>query len=219
MKKTVIILLVLSSLAQLKAQEIGFFTSYSGSSYNKYYVNTGIGIEYNQLVGQRNRWGLSAAYSRCKKDYDDIYGSTSDGVSTYIKQVSPNNQHLSFKLNYAYKLLNHPKSGLFLGPEIGIHYFFVDEHVNRLANENIEAAEYQSTYTERNKFGLGFLLEFELNEFISKQLSLYSGIHTEIVKYQRFGMVGGHEPSLIGWLNFHLGLKFTFQKNSNHVTD
>ncbi len=213
MKNIAFILVIISSFAQLRAQEFGIFTTYGGSSYNKYEVNTGIGLEYTQLSGQRSRWGVSAAYSHCTRDYNEIFGSTIDGVSTFIHQVSPNNQQLAFKLNYAFRVLNHPKSGLFLGPEIGIHYFFVDEQVHRLANENLEEAKYQSNYTERNKFGFGFLFEFELNEFIYKQLSVHMGVHPELIRYQKSGMDGGHQPPVwIGGLNFQLGISYQFKK-------
>ena len=213
MKRLIIIITILSSITQLSGQEIGFYTTYSGSSYNKYQNNIGLGIEYNHFIKSKNRFGIAVQYSFCKLDYSDIYGSTIDGISTFIKQIEPNNQRLSIKTNYAFKIINNPKSSLFLGPEIGINYFFINEQVRRLENENIDAAEYQSKYSENNKFGFGFLIEFELKEIISKRISIYSSIHPEIISYEKVGMVGGYDPYFIGWLNFNLGIKYNFHKD------
>ena len=166
MKKLIVIITILSSITQLSGQEVGFYTTFSGSNYNKFQSNIGFGIEYNHFIKSKNKFGIAIQYSSCKLDYSDIYGSSTDGVSTFIKQIEPNNSRLSIKTNYAFKIINNPKSSLFLGPEIGINYFFINENVRRLESEYIEAAEYKSKYSVNNKIGLGFLIEFELKEII-----------------------------------------------------
>ncbi len=210
MKTPLIIIAILIFITQLPAQEIGFYTTYSGSSYNKYQSNIGLGIEYNHFIKSKSRIGVAVQYSYCTLNYSDIFGSSSDGISTYIKQVEPNNQRFALRLNYAFKVVNHPKSSLFIGPEIGLNYFFINEQVHRLEDENLTEADYQSKYSENNKFGFGFLIEFELKEVISKQISLYTSVHPEIISFERAGMCGSNNPTIIGWLNFNLGIKYNF---------
>ena len=109
--------------------------------------------------------------------------------------------------------MNNPKSSLFIGPEIGINYFFINEQIHRLENEGISAADYQSKSSGNNKLGFGFLIEFELMEIISKRISISSSIHPEIISYEKIGMTGGYAPNFIRWLNFNFGIKYRLKKN------
>ena len=212
MKRIIIIIAIVSSIAQLSGQETQFYTTYSGSSYNKYQNNIGYGIGYNHFIKSKNKLGLIIQHSFCNSNYSDIYGSTIDGISTFIKKVDPKNQRLVIKTNFAFKTISNPKSSLYIGPEIGINYFSINEQVHRLENENITAADYQSEYSENNRFGLGFLIEFELKEITSKNISIFSSIHPEITSFEKFGLVGGYDPYFIGWLNFNFGIKYDFDK-------
>ena len=147
MKRIIIIITILSSITHLSGQEMGFYTTYSGSSYNKYQNNIGFVIEYNYFIKSKNKFGIAVKHSFCKLDYNDIYGSTIYGISTFIKQIEPIYQRLSIKTNYAFIIISNPKSNLFLVQEIGINYFYINEHVRRLENENIDTAQLLRCYT------------------------------------------------------------------------
>ena len=215
MKKIILLIAILSSMTQLSAQEIELFATYSGSNYHKFQHNIGYGIGYHHTIKSKNKIGLSLQHSFCSMNYGEIYPSLEDGISTYIKKVDPKNQRIVFKINYAFKLVNNPKSSLFIGPEIGINYFLVSEQIQRYENEGINAGYYHLDFSRKKKFGYGFLIEFELNEIITKRISISSSIHPEITSFEKNGIDGSHLPYFIRWLNFNLGIKYELIKDKN----
>lgn len=200
-------------MAHLSAQEIEFFATYSGSNYNKFRNNIGYGIGYHHIIKSKNKIGFSLQHSFCNTNYSEIYPSLDDGISTYIKKVDPKNQRIAFKINYAFKVVNNPKSSLFIGPEIGINYFFISEQIQRYENEYINAGYYHLDLSRKNKFGYGFLIEFELKEIITKRMSISSSVHPEITSFEKNGIDGSHLPYFIRWLNFNLGIKYKLIKD------
>ena len=212
MKKLILTLFILGFFVHLSGQEIELFGHYSGSNYNKYQNNLGYGLGYYHITKSTNKIGFIFQHSFYNKEYSEIYHSTEDGISTYINKIDAKNQRIAFKMNYAFNVIKHPKSNLFIGPEISVNYFFINEQVTRYENELISAANYQSEYSENNKFSFGFLIEFELKEIISKKISITSSVHPEIISYEKTGMTGGHSPNFIGWLNFNFGIKYKLKK-------
>jgi hypothetical protein len=213
MKKLILTLFIFGFVVQLSGQEIELFGHYSGSNYNKYQNNLGYGLGYYHITKSTNKIGFIFQHSFYDKEYSEIYPSSEDGISTYIKEIIPKNQRIAFKINYAFNVVKHLKSSLFIGPEIGINYFFINEQVTRFENKLIGAANYQSEYSVNNKFSFGFLMEFELKEIITERMSVSSSIHPEFIYYEKFGMTGGHAPTLIRCLNFNLGIKYKLKKD------
>ncbi len=213
MKKIILLIALLVSITQLSGQEIELLTTYSGSSYNKFQNNIGYGFGYNHFIKSKNKFGFIVQHSFCNSNYSEIYGSSEDGISTYIKKVDPKNQRITIKVNYAFKVVSNPKSSLFIGPEIGINYFIISEQIHRLENENISARDYQSEYSKNNKIGFGFLIEFELKEIISKRISISLSVHPEITSFEKFKLDGGYNPYFIRWLNFNFGIKYNLKKD------
>ena len=213
MKKTILLITILSSMAHLSAQEIELFANYSSSNYNKFQNSIGYGIGYHHIIKSKNKIGLSFQHSFCNTNYSEIYPSLEDGVSTYIEKVDPKNQRIAFKMNYAFKLVNNPKSSLFIGPELGINYFFINEHIQRFENELLNAGNYHWESSRTNKFGFGFLIEFELKEVITKGMSISSSIHPEITSFEKNGIDGSYLPYSIRWLNFNFGIKYKLKKD------
>ena len=212
MKQSITIIMILSFLGSIYGQEIELKGIYTSSNSKMYKTNIGYGIGYNQFIKSKNRFGISFNYYFSKTPYDDIYGSTEDGISTYIIKIKPNNQRIALKLNYAYSLINNSKSRLYFGPEIGLNYFFINEQHDRIANENISGGHFSSNYSKTKKIGIGFLLEFEMKEVISKKISTYLSLNPEITSFEKFGTMGGYSPYLISWVNFNLGIRYVFKK-------
>jgi hypothetical protein len=213
MKKLILALIILGFVVHLSGQEIEFFGHYSGSNYNKYQNNIGYGLGYYHFIHSSNKLGFIFQHSFFNKEYSEIYPSSEDGISTYIMDIDSKNQRIAFKMNYAFNVVKHPKSNLLIGPEIGINYFFINEQITRYENEQISAANYQSEYSENNKFSFGFLIEFELKEIITERMSISSSIHPEFIYYEKIGMTGGHSPTFIRWLNFNFGIKYKLKKD------
>ncbi len=213
MKKLILAIFILVSVLDLSGQEIEFFGHYSGSNYNKYQNNIGYGLGYYHLTKSSNKLGFIFQHSFFNKEYSEIYPSSEDGISKYIKDIDPKNQRVVFKMNYAFNLVTNPKSNFFIGPEVGINYFFINEQVTRYENALISAANYQSEYSEKNKFSFGFLVEFELKEIITERISISSSIHPEFIYYEKNGMAGGHSPTFLSWLNFNFSIKYKLKKD------
>lgn len=108
MKNLFVIIIIIGSFIQLSAQEIGFYTTYSSSSFSKFQKNSGLGITYSQVLKSNHRIGVKVQYSFCNSDYDEVYESNEDGVSTYIKKTDPDNQRLLLSVNYAFGIINNP---------------------------------------------------------------------------------------------------------------
>ena len=213
MKKIILLIAILSSMAQLSAQEIELFATFSGSNYTKFQHNIGYGIGYHHTIKSKNKIGLTLQHSFCNTNYSEIYPSLEDGISTYIQKVDPKNQRIVLKINYAFKIVNNPKSSLFIGPEIGINYFLVSEQKQRYENEGISAGYYHLDFSRKKKFGYGFLIEFELNEIITKRMSISSSVHPEITSFEKKWIDGTRLPYSIRWLNFNLGIKYKLIKD------
>jgi len=212
MKQTILIIMIFSFISSIYGQEIELKGTYASSSSKKYKTNVGYSIGYNQFIKNKNRFGISVTHYFSKMSYDDIYGSTADGISIYIKRIEPNNQRIALKLNYVFRLIDNSKSRLYFGPEIGLNYFFINEQYERIANEYISGGNFTSNYTEINRIGIGFLLEFEIKEVINKKISTYLSLNPEITSFEKFGMMGGYDPYFIGWMNFNLGIRYLLNK-------
>ena len=205
---TIVTIFLISLTDSIFGQEIELKGIYASSSSKKYNTNFGYGFGYNQYIKSKNRLGISLTQYFSNTPYDDIYGSTEDGISTYIKEVEPDNQRIAIKINYAFRLINNPKSRLYLGPEIGLNYFIVKEKYDRIANQYISGGSFTTSYHEINRIGIGFLFEFELREIIHKRISLHLSANPEITSFEKFGMMGGYDPYFIGWMNFNLGIRY-----------
>ena len=112
MKQIIIIIIIFNFISSISGQEIELKGIYANSSSKKYKTNVGYGVGYNQYIKEKNRFGLSISHYFFKTPYDDIYGSTEDGVSIYIKQVCPNNQRIALKFNYVFRLIDNPGKSL-----------------------------------------------------------------------------------------------------------
>lgn len=197
----------LTFITNIRCQEIELKAIYTSSTTKEFKNNIGYGLGYNHFIN-RNRIGISFSQVFYNTPYDDIYSSTEDGVSIYIKQVEPDNQRIALKINYVFRLIDNPKSRLYFGPEIGLNYFIIREQYDRIANGNISGGHFASNYKKNNKLGVGLLFEFELKEIIHKRISTYLSVNPEITSFEKFGMSGGYEPYFIGWMNFNLGVRY-----------
>lgn len=210
MKKIIICTVVFAFFSQLKGQEMELKGIYGNSSYNKYHLNTGVSIGYNRYFPSGQHAGLSFSYLNCQVSYDDIHISGADPFSYLIDQVDPVNIRVALKANYVFRLVGHSASALYLGPEIGINYFSINESYNRIENGSISGGEFDSDYRRNNRFSIGLLLDFELNELIHKDISAFISVNPEITAFEKFATTGSDDPYLILWMNMSMGLRYNF---------
>lgn len=205
--------MVLCNVSVSFGQELGLISIYSGTQYKKLQNSYGYGLEYNQYIKSKNRIGISISQIFHNKRYDDIWSGTGEH---YVTRTDPKNRKIALKLNYVFRLINNTKSKLYLGPVISLNYFHIEEQVFRIPTGDITEARYEENYWVNNKIGIGFLLEFELNEFITKNTSAFISINPEINNYSGdFSAKGDNEYSVIPWMNFSLGIRYNFSHSKN----
>ena len=205
MKKLIFVYLTIIPIFSFGQQFVinGSFSSGSVKHYNKTY---GFGIGYENLLKSQNKLGIYLGYSNFSKKYNDIIKP--DGVEYKISTIEPNNKRIGLSLNYSFTLINNQNSKLFIGPSIGINYFFVNENTFGEYNES----NYQVEKFFLNKIGAGFIMEFEMYEVFSKRINLAFSLNPEITSFEKFYSMGSNYSWFIGWLNFNLGLKYSFIK-------
>ncbi len=207
--KSIFSLLILVCFAgSLYGQEISISAVHSSSHFKRYIVGYGYEAGYNQSLKSGNRFDISFSQTFFSQPYNDIYSSLEDGVSTYIRQVEPHNQRLVLRIGYAFRLVDHPKSRLYIGPEAGLNYFIIREDYQRFANEFISAGWFTSDNTSGPKIGAGFLMEFELCNILSEHISASLTVNPEVTNYEKLGMLGSYDPYFIGWLNVQFGFRY-----------
>ena len=207
MKKVFLLIASLILLNQMTiiAQEITVSAIFSHGSYDKFQNNFGYEIGYNQYINSSNRLGFTFSQSFNNTDYNYTFISDADGID-YYREVSPENQRISISINYGFNILNKNKSNLYIGPELGLSYYKVNETgTERPTNEN-DDYEYKRNYWDTNKIGIGLLLEYD-RKIISDNISVFFSTVPEVIFYSRFGLMGSSNPTMIGFINFNLGLK------------
>lgn len=211
MKKVLFLFSFVFIISSLKGQDIEISGIFASSSSKIYKNSFGYTLGYNRIVRTKNKLGISFTQYSYSTTYDDIRTPEYDPSSLSITETDANNKRFALKLNYAIGLVNNPKSKLYLGPEIGLNYFRIKENTERIANNRIESANYNEDYMVNNRLGIGFVLEFQLDEVISKGISTFLSVNPEITGFEEFGAMGSADPWFIGWLNFKLGVRYKLQ--------
>ncbi len=211
MKKIFLVITSLILFNQLTAQEITVSSAFSHSSYEKFQNNFGYEIGYNQTINSKNRLGFSFSQSFNNTDYNYTFSSDADGKN-YYREVEPENQRLTFSVDYTFDILNSEKSNFFIGPKIGLNYFKINEFVVENPTNETESYEYNNNYWENNKIGIGLLLKYERKIFSDKIFVFLSTV-PEVIFFSKFGLTGGSDHVMVGVINFNLGLTFNLKNN------
>ncbi|HOG19707.1 MAG TPA: hypothetical protein PKW37_04620 [Salinivirgaceae bacterium] len=107
-------------------------------------------------------------------------------------------------------MVENEKSNLYIGCNVGINYFYFRGVNNsiRITDGYVTKVKYPYAYTEKNRLGFGFLIEYEINEVFSERFSTSITINPELTAFEKWGMTGDYAPWTVGWLNFSIGLKY-----------
>ncbi|MFA9392450.1 MAG: hypothetical protein ACERKD_21745 [Prolixibacteraceae bacterium] len=172
--------------------------------------NLGYGVEYRHQIMTRSRAGVAFEHHFNKMAYNQIDQLYWTPDSYNFSRVTPNNHRYSIKMNYTFDILKNSCSSLYIGPELGLNYFKVDEETLRLPSGGLGELAYNELFRKNNKLSIGFLMEFE--EMINKRTSIYSSISSEFTSFEKFGLDGAYYPFLMAWLNFGIGIRYSFIK-------
>ena len=216
MKKIFLLIVSLIFLNQITtiAQEIEVSSTFSHGNYEKFQNNCGYEIGYNQYLNSNNRLGFTFSHSFNNTDYNYIFVSDADGID-YYREVKPENQRIKISINYGFNILNKKKSNFYIGPELGLSYYKINEiGTERPTNEN-DDYEYKRNYWDTNKIGIGLLLEYD-RKILSDNIYVFFSVDPEIIFYSKFGLTGSSAPTVIGFINFNLGLKFDLNNHKKN---
>jgi hypothetical protein len=212
MKKAILIIAIIAFCYQSNAQEFKVLSSYSVSSYEHFQQNFGYGIGYDQFIKSKNKLGFTFYQSFNRSDYSYVFQSSSDGKS-YFRDVKPNNQRMTFAVNYSICVAGTQKSKFYISPSVGLNNFRINETgTEKVVNETMNAYPYQSDYLYNNKVGIGLSFEYE-RPVISDKILISFSANPEIIFYSKFGLDGSTTPPVVGFINFHLILKYNMLKD------
>lgn len=214
MNKSILILAILSLVYTSYAQEIKVLSSYSVSSYEHFQQNFGYGIGYDQFIKSKNKLGFTFYQSFNRSDYSYEFQSSSDGKS-YFREVTPNNKRMTFALNYSFCVAGKQKSKFYISPSVGLNNFRINETgTEKVVNETTDEYPYKSDYWESYKPGISLSFEYE-RPVISDKILVSVSANPEIIFYSKFGLEGSTTPPVIGFINFHLILRYNLVKDKN----
>lgn len=188
----------------VRSQEITLSALYGSNSYNKFARNMGYSVGYEHPVKAKNRLGVSLSQSFIRNSYHEIFPSGADGL-TYDKNVEPNNQCYALSVFYLMDVSHRKQSHFLFGPQIGLHFFRINEFVVQRLITETETMSYRIEEWEKFKLGLGLIMRYERK--VGQQFFVFGSVLPEAILYKRFGLVGSSAPSLIGSIRWQLGLK------------
>lgn len=192
---------------KVSSQQIDISGLYSSSTTQEFKNCWGYDLGYNHLIN-KNRFGISFRQYFYNTVYDDIHISTADGVSKFIEEYYPKNRRIAINLIYSYKLIENEKSNLYFGGNADFNYYRLQGEKQRIENGYISGGTFEFDNRINNRLGFGILIEYEISEVISDRISTSIKINPEFTAYDEWGIDGGYDPWLIGWLNFSIGLKY-----------
>ena len=214
MKAVILTFVCVCFSAFVWGQEIELTGTYAASTSIKFQHNFGGGVGYNQFITHRSRLGFFIGYLINSTPYHQSSASTTD-LSTVVRDARPHNQWVTLKISYSFNLLKSSRSLLFLGAEVGLNYFIIDEKGEQTVTTrqgDVTSGSFINNTTVNNRVGVGMLIEYELKDIICKRISPFLSINPEVMSYGRFGLMGSSDPVLIGWMNFNVGVRYTLGK-------
>jgi len=217
MKKEILFLLISVFSISLSGQEVEVKGIYATSSLHEFKNSFGCGIGYNGFVKPKSRVGIFIEDLYNCFPYE--YRRFSDSNPAYfMDRVRPNNHKIAAKISCSFRILNKSKSLLFIGPELGLILFIINEKYKEAEETSMGLVTngYQySNYSVKPAASVGFLLEYELKEIIAHKISVSVSLHPELSGFGRIGMKGSPDPALAGWLNAEFGFNYNFLKKVN----
>ncbi len=207
MKKLLLTAVILNFTSPAFCQEIEINAIFAGSSSEKFSSCLGYKLGYISYIKSKNRLGfsLSHCFNKTKYEYNE--------PPYYTSNVDPENQRIAFKIHYAFRLMDNPRTKIYFGPEIGLNYFVLNEQHHRIEIDGQGDAierHFSSNYSTIN-LGIGLLLEFELNKVVNERISTYFSVHHETIISEEFLAMGAREWVVL-WLNLNLGIRYKLNK-------
>jgi hypothetical protein len=208
MKRKILIITFTICSISLFSQQIELSGMYFGSSTNMFKNTFGYGISYNQLF-TKSKLGIEISQCVNKTKYDDFYRSLST-ADIIAEDIRPNNHRIFFKLKYGLNIVHSQFSNIYIGPNVSLNYFDINEEYY-VYNPIIDT-KYQRNFSQKSKIGTGFFIDFEFNEIIQKNISIFMSTNMERTNFKTpFVIDDSHYPWGITWLGIQLGIRYNLK--------
>jgi len=142
----------------------------------------GFGLSYLQKLSKNNSIGIGFFYKYKHADYFSIIPTDCNPKIDEYAKINSKSKCISVRINYQYYILNREQSKISIGPEISYNYFWgIDNNQYCYTGDSTFSTPNLKHNKAINKFGVGILTKFEINEIIIKQLSLILNLRPEIL--------------------------------------
>jgi len=205
MKKAFILPIILLFSFQVFSQEIYFAPGYSIGGYDHFKSAINYRVGYHIFIKEKGRTGLSFSHDYNNQPFSYTFSSNSDGME-YNRSVNASNHRLEFSVNYCWNVLNSSKSSLFIGPEIGLNFFLINENGTEQVNNEPEIYNFDQRYWEKSKIGLGLVFDYDIR-LVIEYLKLFVSLKPEVIFLSGFGQKGYSGQVFVGNLNTNIGFK------------
>ncbi len=172
----------------------------------------GFGMGYARQLGKKSELVLSGIYKKKQSEFDQISNTYIFPGDISIAKRSSNSQHISFRLNYQYALIENNEACLSIGPEVSYNVFSGEDNNKYLTvNDSIYYLPSSNENDKIDKLGIAFLIKFEIKHILTDNLSL--NIHIRPEKLYSESYEGAIKPysGEMSNIEFGLGLKYNFK--------
>ncbi len=212
MKKAFFIIFTSLLMTQVSGQELLLSTKHSSSTLPTFSNSVGFDMRYSEITKSGNKIGLAIAGSYNPFNYDYIKITNADPFTFLVKEVQPESYLWSLQASYSFLRKENDNARFFIGPTVSLNYFRVNERIHRLASGFYTESTYTSNVRWNNKLGLGFLIEYQVNDKLLKRHAVIYTINPSIGSYEVFPAMGSMNPWFYLSIDFKIGVCFNFEK-------
>jgi hypothetical protein len=102
---------------------------------------------------------------------------------------------------------------MMLGTTLSLNYFIIDENILRI-KQDLAIYSFNSKNSFNNRVGIGFLIDYEINQMLGERLSTVMSFHPQITSFEKFYLMGSPDPWFVMWLNISISFRYNLEKTA-----
>ena len=220
LKRIAILCVMMCSFTNAFSQQVEFGGLYSNCGWFDEWRNCyGYSLAYHWNKDMKKRKSFVFSHYMNWTEFDGTHGDNSDG-GVYYTRVRPFNQRFALRYMKTWNVFERQNSVFWLGYNIGGEFFHCHDKVFKIAYDYHPdgyvfsgITEYETTYNYPGFLGVGLVFEYELKEFVNKNLSLSFRFNPEFI---HMGPVLWFIPIPGYWLNCLISVKYEISKRSDN---
>jgi len=210
MKNKLILSILLILSTQISSQELSIAPGYSIGSYDHFRSAINYRIGYHILIKEKGRVGFSFSQAYNNQPFAYTFMSDADGKD-YHRTMVPKNHWLEFSINYTWNVLHSTNSHLFIGPELALNFYKINETGTQTINNEPESFELNQEYWEKSKPGFGLIFDYDIQTKL-EYLKIFASVKPELIFLSRFGLKGYSGQVVVWNMDTKLGVKLDLNK-------